>query len=78
LLFKGTMELHGRLEGTHGTGAKSIAHGAFLQVIAQIVVLDAVFSLDSVIHRSRHGRRARRHDDRRDHRTGSDAGGESR
>ncbi|MGB8527788.1 MAG: TerC family protein [Rhodoplanes sp.] len=49
LLFKGTMELHERLEGAHGTEGKRVAHAAFWQVIAQIVVLDAVFSLDSVI-----------------------------
>jgi predicted tellurium resistance membrane protein TerC len=49
LLFKGTMELHERLEGAHGAGGKRVAHAAFWQVIAQIVVLDAVFSLDSVI-----------------------------
>jgi CBS domain containing-hemolysin-like protein len=49
LLFKGTMELHERLEGAHGAGGKRVTHAAFWQVIAQIVVLDAVFSLDSVI-----------------------------
>jgi CBS domain containing-hemolysin-like protein len=49
LLFKGTMELHERLEGGHGVKQKNGAHAVFWQVIAQIVVLDAVFSLDSVI-----------------------------
>ena len=49
LLFKGTMELHERLEGGHGSKAASGMHAVFWQVIAQIVVLDAVFSLDSVI-----------------------------
>jgi len=50
LLFKGTMELHERVEGrAHGdTGARP-QHAVFWQVILQIVVLDAVFSLDSVI-----------------------------
>ncbi|TAA20160.1 TerC family protein [Pseudoxanthomonas winnipegensis] len=49
LLFKATMELHERLEGAdpHQDGAK--AFPSFALVIAQIVVLDAVFSLDSVI-----------------------------
>lgn len=49
LLFKATMELHERLEGgvRHGEGPK--AHAAFGIVIAQIVALDAVFSLDAVI-----------------------------
>lgn len=49
LLFKGTMELHERLEGGHGNASQSLAYAAFWQVVAQIVVLDAVFSLDSVI-----------------------------
>lgn len=49
LLFKGTMELHERLEGSHGAKANNSVHAVFWQVIAQIVVLDAVFSLDSVI-----------------------------
>lgn len=50
LIFKATMELHARLEGpgNHG-GQGRIAHAVFWQVIVQIVVLDAVFSLDSVI-----------------------------
>ncbi|HEX5788102.1 MAG TPA: TerC family protein [Woeseiaceae bacterium] len=49
LLFKATMELHERLEGgaRHGHGPRT--HAAFGIVIAQIVALDAVFSLDSVI-----------------------------
>jgi CBS domain containing-hemolysin-like protein len=51
LLFKATMELHERLEGDqkdhHGSGQKIYA--SFSAVIAQIVILDAVFSIDSVI-----------------------------
>ena len=50
LLFKGTMELHERLEGAaEHVGGKRTQHAVFWHVIAQIVVLDAVFSLDSVI-----------------------------
>lgn len=49
LLFKGTMELHERLEGSIGHKEKKGRHAVFWQVIVQIVVLDAVFSLDSVI-----------------------------
>ena len=49
LLFKGTMELHERLEGAHGAKASNGVHAVFWQVISQIVVLDLVFSLDSVI-----------------------------
>lgn len=49
LIAKGTMELHERLEGGHGPKESKVAHAVFWQVIVQIVVLDAVFSLDSVI-----------------------------
>lgn len=49
LLFKGTMELHERLEGSHAKQETTGHYAVFWQVIAQIVVLDAVFSLDSVI-----------------------------
>ncbi|MGL4286207.1 MAG: TerC family protein [Phreatobacter sp.] len=49
LLAKGTMELHHRLEGQQEQKPGQVVHAVFWQVIAQIVVLDAVFSLDSVI-----------------------------
>lgn len=49
LIFKGTVELHERLEGGHAHEQKGAANAMFWHVIAQIVVLDAVFSLDSVI-----------------------------
>ncbi|MHA6732171.1 TerC family protein [Devosia sp. A369] len=49
LLFKGTTELHERLEGHHGPKEGKVVHAVFWQVLVQIVVLDAVFSLDSVI-----------------------------
>ena len=49
LLFKGTMELHERLEGHSNRKTGKIEHAIFWQVLVQIVVLDAVFSLDSVI-----------------------------
>ena len=49
LLLKGTMELHDRLEG-HAGKFDGPAHQAnYWQVIFQIIVLDAVFSLDSII-----------------------------
>lgn len=51
LLYKATSELHERLEGNNhyavDDGAKS--HSPFWAVVAQILVLDAVFSVDSVI-----------------------------
>ncbi|MFC0282794.1 TerC family protein [Camelimonas abortus] len=49
LLAKGTMELHERLEGGQKPRGGRVVHAVFWQVIVQIVVLDAVFSLDSVI-----------------------------
>jgi CBS domain containing-hemolysin-like protein len=49
LLAKGTMELHERLEGHQVKKEGKIQHAVFWQVLVQIVVLDAVFSLDSVI-----------------------------
>jgi CBS domain containing-hemolysin-like protein len=48
LLIKATTEIHERLEGGHKQG-KTVAHAAFWPIIAQIVMLDIVFSLDSVI-----------------------------
>ncbi|HEX8606940.1 MAG TPA: TerC family protein [Pseudoduganella sp.] len=49
LLFKATIELHERVEGqTHAPGGP-VAYASFAAVVGQIIVLDAVFSLDSVI-----------------------------
>ena len=48
LLFKATREIHDRLEGEEGHGTAKVA-ASFGAVIAQILVLDLVFSLDSVI-----------------------------
>lgn len=49
LLAKGTIELHERIEGKGILKEEKVEHAAFWMVIAQIVVLDAVFSLDSII-----------------------------
>lgn len=49
LLFKATSELHERLEGHSGLGNGNRGYSGFWAVVAQIVVLDAVFSLDAVI-----------------------------
>jgi len=49
LLFKATLELHERLEASDHDDGKSGRRASFWLVVAQIVVLDAVFSLDSVI-----------------------------
>src|SRR5690554_1701954 len=49
LLFKATMELHERLEGRQHESGVRVAYASFGVVVTQIVVLDAVFSIDSVI-----------------------------
>jgi predicted tellurium resistance membrane protein TerC len=49
LLFKSVHEIHGKLEGEHGSAEKSGTGVSFASIIAQILVLDIVFSLDSVI-----------------------------
>jgi len=49
LLFKATVELHERMEGVTHLQTQSRVYASFGAVVAQIVVLDAVFSLDAVI-----------------------------
>ena len=49
LLVKATLEIHERVEGPGHEHGKAPSHAAFWPIVAQIVVLDAVFSLDSVI-----------------------------
>jgi len=50
LIAKATYEIHGKLEGgdAHG-GTGGRGHSSLLAVVAQIAVVDIVFSLDSVI-----------------------------
>ncbi len=48
LLFKATHEIHDKLEGEEGASATRVAP-SFTSVIVQIMLLDIVFSLDSVI-----------------------------
>jgi predicted tellurium resistance membrane protein TerC len=50
LIVKATQEVHGEIEGEpEGDEAKSPVKVAFGVVIAQIVVIDAIFSIDSII-----------------------------
>jgi len=49
LVFKATVELHERLEGDMQHRGPNRAHAGFWLVVSQIIVLDAVFSLDAVI-----------------------------
>ncbi|MFN6964904.1 MAG: TerC family protein [Pyrinomonadaceae bacterium] len=48
LIAKSTHEIHGSLEGEPGSEVKKV-YSSFASVIVQIVMLDIVFSLDSVI-----------------------------
>lgn len=49
LLFKGTLELHERVEGRIAHASGSRMHASFWVIVTQIVILDAVFSIDAVI-----------------------------
>ena len=49
LLAKSTFEIHASLEGTEGETPERRAPQKFLLVVGQIMVLDVIFSLDSVI-----------------------------
>lgn len=48
LLVKSTVEIHGSLEGT-SSEHKQVKVSSFASVIAQIAIIDLIFSLDSVI-----------------------------
>jgi CBS domain containing-hemolysin-like protein len=49
LLFKATLELHERIEGNRQPQTTARVYASFWVIVTQIVVLDAVFSLDAVI-----------------------------
>ncbi|MCP5774942.1 hypothetical protein NL389_34500, partial [Klebsiella pneumoniae] len=50
LVYKAVTELHEKIEGKpEVTVSTNVVYASFTAVVAQIVVLDAVFSLDSVI-----------------------------
>src|SRR3546814_918914 len=49
LLLKGTLELHERVEGRSAHASGSSMHASFWVIVTQIVILDAVFSIDAVI-----------------------------
>lgn len=48
LIFKATREIHHKLEGAEGDGATKAAP-SFAAVIGQVMLLDIVFSIDSVV-----------------------------
>ena len=49
LLVKGTLEIHHAMEGDHGDDKAKKPTASFAMVIAQIMALDLIFSLDSII-----------------------------
>ncbi len=49
LIVKATQELHREVEGSHGPASRSVAGGAFSTIILQIILIDVVFSVDSII-----------------------------
>lgn len=49
LLYKATKEIHHKLEAADGDGQPTAVAATFVGVIAQIMLLDLVFSIDSVI-----------------------------
>jgi predicted tellurium resistance membrane protein TerC len=48
LLTKATREVHAEIEGGHQSAAHAV-EGAFAWVIAQVIVIDLVFSVDSIV-----------------------------
>jgi predicted tellurium resistance membrane protein TerC len=49
LIAKATHEIHGEVEGDEEAEERAHARSAFLWVVAQIIVIDVVFSIDSII-----------------------------
>lgn len=50
LLYKATQEIHGELEPEHDKPeSKKTVRGQFVMIVAQIAILDIIFSLDSVL-----------------------------
>jgi predicted tellurium resistance membrane protein TerC len=50
LIYKSVMEIHAKLEGEDpNVNAKSKSHLSFAKAVMQIMVIDAVFSFDSII-----------------------------
>lgn len=49
LIYKATHEMHAEIEEPHEDNLKSTAKAAFSAIIAQIIVIDMVFSIDSII-----------------------------
>ncbi|MEJ7912226.1 MAG: TerC family protein [Chitinophagaceae bacterium] len=49
LLYKSSKEIYHKMEGETGDQTKNLKANTFAQVIVQILIMDAVFSIDSII-----------------------------
>jgi len=49
LLYKATYEIHHMIEEPHEEGLKERAKASFSSIIIQIIIIDAVFSIDSIV-----------------------------
>ncbi len=49
LLYKSSTEIYHKMEGEQGNQTKNIKAATFAQVILQILIMDMVFSIDSII-----------------------------
>jgi predicted tellurium resistance membrane protein TerC len=49
LLYKSTTEIFHKVEGEQGDQSRKLKAGSFARVVAQILVMDLVFSIDSII-----------------------------
>ncbi len=49
LITKGTREIHGEVEGDKEVGGAASRHRALWAVVAQLAVIDLVFSIDSIV-----------------------------
>lgn len=49
LLYKSSAEIYHKMEGEEGNQTKNIKAATFAQVILQILIMDMVFSIDSII-----------------------------
>lgn len=49
LLYKSSAEIYHKMEGEQGNQTKNIKAATFAQVILQILIMDMVFSIDSII-----------------------------
>lgn len=49
LIYKSAKEIYHKMEGEHEDGEKKVSKAGFNQIIGQILLLDLVFSVDSII-----------------------------